>query len=38
MKKLRFNYKYKLLVHIKYNNINLKIITKIQIEKYLKQC
>lgn len=38
MKKLLFNYKCELLVHIKYNNINLKIITKIQIEKYLKQC
>lgn len=38
MKKLLFNYKSELLVHIKYNKIKLKLIIKIQIEKYLKQC
>lgn len=38
MKKLLFNYKRELLAHIKYNIIKLKIIIKIQIEKYLKQC
>lgn len=38
MKKLLFSYKCELLAHTKYNKIKLKIITKIQIEKYLKQC
>ena len=38
MKKLIFKYKCELLAQIKYNKIKLKIITKIQIEKYLKQC
>lgn len=38
IKKLLINYKCELLEHIKYNKIKLKIITKIQIEKYLKQC